>query len=39
MNVSGTSAQIDTSRLGGGTALLRIIANDGVNTAQTDTAH
>ena len=38
MNVSDTSTQIDTARLGGGPAILRVIANDGANTAQADTA-
>jgi hypothetical protein len=39
VNVSGSSAPVDTSRLGGsGTALLRVVATDGVNTAQADSA-
>jgi hypothetical protein len=39
MNVSGGSASIDTAQLGGsGTALLRVVASDGVNTAQADSA-
>jgi hypothetical protein len=39
MGVSGTSALIDTARLGGSTtAILRVVANDGANTGQGDTA-
>jgi hypothetical protein len=38
-SASGSSAQVDTARLGGSTtAVLRVIANDGVNTGQGDTA-
>lgn len=39
MGVSGSSAQIDTAMLGGsGTAIFRVAANDGVNTAEADSA-
>jgi len=39
VGVSGNSTAIDTSHLGGGgTAILRVIASDGVNTAQADSA-
>ena len=38
MSVSGNSTEIDTLRLGGGTGLFRVVANDGVNTAQADSA-
>ncbi len=39
IGVSGNSTPIDTTQLGGsGTALLRVVATDGVNTAQADSA-
>lgn len=39
LGVTGNSTPIDTSNLGGsGQALFRVIANDGVNTAQADSA-
>lgn len=39
MGATGTSAQIDTAQLGGsGTAILRVVASDGVNTAETNSA-
>jgi hypothetical protein len=38
MNVTGSSTQIDTSLLGGGTAFIRVIATDGFNTAHADSA-
>lgn len=38
MGVGGSSATIDTSQLGGGAAILRVVASDGINTAQADTA-
>jgi hypothetical protein len=38
-NLSGSSAQIDTAQLGGsGTAILRVTASDGVNSAFADSA-
>jgi hypothetical protein len=38
-NLSGSSAQIDTAQLGGsGTAILRVTASDGVNSASADSA-
>jgi hypothetical protein len=38
-NLSGSSAQIDTAQLGGsGTAILRVTASDGVNSAHADSA-
>jgi hypothetical protein len=38
-NLSGTSTQIDTAQLGGsGTAVLRVTASDGVNSASADSA-
>jgi Viral BACON domain len=38
-NLSGSSAQIDTAQLGGsGTAILRVTASDGVNSAYADSA-
>lgn len=37
-SVSGTSTTIDTTTLGGGTAIFRVIANDGANTGQADSA-
>lgn len=36
LGVTGNTAPIDTSRLGGGTAILRIIASDGVLSTQAD---
>jgi hypothetical protein len=37
MDITGNSAQIDTTALGGsGDAILRVVANDGVHTAQGD---
>jgi Viral BACON domain/Metallo-peptidase family M12B Reprolysin-like len=33
-NVSGASTQIDTTKLGGGPAFFRVVANDGFNTVQ-----
>ncbi len=36
MGLADTSVEIDTARLGGGTALIRVVATDGVNTAQAD---
>jgi hypothetical protein len=39
MHVTGTSTQIDTAQLGGsGTAILRVVANDGVNTGEASSA-
>lgn len=38
LNVKGNSTSLDTARLGGGSAILRVVANDGVNTAQVDSA-
>lgn len=39
MDVTGTSTQIDTAKLGGsGTAILRVVANDGANTAEANSA-
>ena len=39
MGATGTSAQIDTAQLGGsGTAILRVVASDGVNTAEASSA-
>lgn len=39
MNAIGTSSQIDTAVLGGsGTAILRVVASDGVNTAEAASA-
>ncbi|HEU5014035.1 MAG TPA: hypothetical protein VFT66_16050 [Roseiflexaceae bacterium] len=39
MNVTGSSTQIDTAQLGGsGTAILRVAANDGVNTGEASSA-
>lgn len=39
LGVTGNSASIDTTQLGGsGQALLRVVATDGVNTAQADSA-
>ena len=39
MGATGTSAQIDTAQLGGsGTAILRVVASDGVNTAEANSA-
>jgi Viral BACON domain len=39
LNLSGNSAQIDTASLGGsGTAILRVTASDGVNSAYADSA-
>lgn len=38
VNVGGQSMQLDTARLGGGTAILRVVASDGVNTARADSA-
>ncbi|MFN8446591.1 MAG: hypothetical protein U0175_37715 [Caldilineaceae bacterium] len=39
MSVTGSSAQIDTATLGGsGTAILRVVASDGVNTAEAASA-
>ncbi len=39
LNLSGSSAQIDTASLGGsGTAILRVTASDGVNSAYADSA-
>ncbi|BCX04100.1 MAG: hypothetical protein KatS3mg053_2038 [Candidatus Roseilinea sp.] len=37
-SVSGTSTTIDTTTLGGGTGILRVVANDGANTGQADSA-
>lgn len=34
--LTGNSAQIDTSSLGGGSGFFRVIANDGVNSGQAD---
>jgi len=36
LNVHGNTAQLDTTRLGGGTAIFHVIASDGVNTAYAD---
>jgi hypothetical protein len=38
MSVRGNSTEIDTLRLGGGTGVFRVVANDGANTAQADSA-
>ncbi len=39
VGMKGSSAQVDTARLGGsGSALLRVVATDGSNTAQGDSA-
>ena len=39
MGATGTSTQIDTAELGGsGTAILRVVASDGVNTAEASSA-
>lgn len=38
MGETGGSAQIDSTQLGGGTAFIRVIASDGFNTAQADSA-
>jgi hypothetical protein len=39
IHVTGDSAQIDTAQLGGsGTAVLRVTASDGINSAQADSA-
>ena len=37
LGLSGTSAQIDTTRLGGGVAQFRVVATDGVHSAFADT--
>ena len=36
--VTGTSTTVDATRLGGGTAILRVVASDGTFTAQADSA-
>src|SRR4029077_3019249 len=38
LNLTSQSTAIDTLPLGGGTAVLRVVASDGVNTAQADSA-
>jgi hypothetical protein len=38
LSVAGTSYDLDTSAMGGGTTLLRVVASDGVNTAHADSA-
>lgn len=38
INLHTTSAQIDTSQLGGGQTIFRVLASDGANTAQADSA-
>jgi hypothetical protein len=38
VNLSGQTVPLDTARLGGGAALLRVVASDGVNTAHADSA-
>jgi hypothetical protein len=38
LGVTGGSAQIDTGALGGGTGVFRVVASDGVLTAQADSA-
>jgi YVTN family beta-propeller protein len=38
VGVSGSSAQIDTAALGGGSGQFRVVASDGVHTASADTA-
>jgi YVTN family beta-propeller protein len=37
LNLTGTSAEIDTASLGGGTAFFRVLATDGVNSVFADT--
>lgn len=37
-NVKGSSTSLSTDRLGGGSAILRVVANDGVNTARANSA-
>ena len=37
-NVTGNSTSLNTDRLGGGSAILRVVANDGVNTARANSA-
>ena len=37
LGLPGPSVQVDTSRLGGGTAQFRVVATDGVNSAAADT--
>jgi hypothetical protein len=36
LGLEGTSFELDTSALGGGTTLLRVVATDGINTAQAE---
>lgn len=38
LSVTGSSAAIDTARLGGGTGRIRVVASDGFNTAQAHSA-
>ena len=38
MNVTGNSVQVDTSNIGGGAAIVRVIASDGVQSTWADSA-